>query len=268
MINMDKVKIAVIGGSGLYSLLEDSEEWKTETKYGRPSDTIKIGKITGKKIAFLPRHGSKHSIPPARVPYIANIEALNQLGVERIIATNAVGSINLKYKPGDFVIFDQFINTTHRPDTFFNEEKVVHISSADPYCSELSAIALKAGKKLGLPMHKKATVVIVNGPRFSTKAESKYYSMIGGDVINMTQYPENVLAIEKAMCYLGIGIVTDYDAGVFEGTETASLHEVNKKFNENITKLKELLLEIISNTPEIRSCSCKNSLNSAGEDTK
>jgi 5'-methylthioadenosine phosphorylase len=248
--------------------LQNSKQISINTKYGKPSDKITIGFIKNKRIAFIPRHKTNHSIPPAQVPYLANIEAFDGLNIKRIIATNAVGSLNIKYKPGDFVLFDQFINMTNRKDTFFNASKVVHISSADPYCSELRGIALKIGKKMKLRIHDKANAVIINGPRFSTKAESRFFNMIGGDVINMTQYPENVLAKEKAMCYLGIGIVTDYDAGVFEGTETASLHEVNKKFNENITKLKELLSEIISNTPDRGSCSCKNSLDSAGEDTK
>ena len=260
---MKNIKIGIIGGSGLYKLLQNSKQISINTKYGKPSDKITIGFIKNKRIAFIPRHKTNHSIPPAQVPYLANIEAFDGLNIKRIIATNAVGSLNIKYKPGDFVLFDQFINMTNRKDTFFNASKVVHISSADPYCSELRGIALKIGKKMKLRIHDKANAVIINGPRFSTKAESRFFNMIGGDVINMTQYPENVLAKENAMCYLGIGIVTDYDAGIYKGTKPVSSQEINKIFNKSIDKLKKLIFNIITEIPEQRNCACKNSLDNA-----
>lgn len=260
---MESAKIGIIGGSGLYSLLQNSKQISINTKYGKPSDKITIGFINNKKIAFIPRHKANHSIPPAQVPYLANIEAFNKLKIKRIIATNAVGSLNIKYKPGDFILFDQFINMTNRKDTFFNESKVVHVSAADPYCNELREIALKIGKKMKLKIHDKANVVVINGPRFSTKAESRFFNMIGGDVINMTQYPENVLAKEKAVCYLGIGIVTDYDAGIYENTKPVSSQEINELFNKNIKKLKNFLITIINEVPEQRNCICRNSLDNA-----
>ena len=260
---MESADIGIIGGSGLYSLLDDCKDIKLDTRYGKTSDNIKIGFVGKKKVAFIPRHSIKHSIPPMNVPYLANIEAFDKLKVKRIIATNAVGSLNLKYKPGDFVLFDQFINMSHRKDTFFDATKVVHISSEDPYCEQLRGIAYKTGKRMKLKIYDKANVVIINGPRFSTKAESKFFKSIGGDVINMTQYPEVVLAREKTMCYLGIGIVTDYDAGIHKNTKPVSSQEINEIFNKSISKLRKFIFNIVNEIPEQRTCMCKNSLDNA-----
>lgn len=260
---VEKANIGIIGGSGLYSLLHDYKDVKINTKYGKTSDNIKIGFINKKKIAFIPRHSIKHNIAPMNVPYFANIEAFDKLNIKRIIATNAVGSLNLKYKPGDFVLFDQFINMTNRQDTFFNKSKIVHISSAEPYCNELRDIAYKVAIKMKIKIHNKSNVIIVNGPRFSTKAESKFFRSIGGDIINMTQYPEVVLAKEKTMCYLGIGIITDYDAGIYKNTTPVSAREINEIFDKSISKLKQFIFNIINEIPENRNCSCKNALDNA-----
>lgn len=260
-------EIGIIGGSGLYSLMENPEEVEIDTEYGKPSDKISIGKIGGKSVVFLPRHGRKHSLPPHKIPYKANIAALKQLGVKRVISTSAIGSLRPEYKPGDIVLFDQFVNMTHgRDDTFFHGSSVTHVSTAEPYCPELRAIGINAADSLKLDYHKDATIVVINGPRFNTKAESKMYANHGFDVINMTQYPEVPLAIESGMCYLGIGMVTDYDAGL-EGNKDikpVTLEEVNRIFAANITKVKSMINGIVPKIPENRgACHCADVLKNA-----
>ncbi len=250
-------RIGIIGGSGFYSLLSDAEQVEVETEYGRPSSEVSIGSISGIEVAFLARHGLKHTLPPHKVPCKANIEALAQLGVERIISTSAVGSLKASYKPGELALFDQFVNTTHgRDDTFFHGPKVVHVSLAEPYCPEMRTIASRHGFD-----HDSGTVVVVDGPRFSTKAESRRYSAYA-DMINMTQYPEVALAREKGICYLGIGMVTDYDAGL-EGdpdVKPVSYDEVGRMFSSNVERLKSLISTLAHEIPERRSCKCKDSL--------
>ncbi|MDE1857320.1 MAG: S-methyl-5'-thioadenosine phosphorylase [Candidatus Micrarchaeota archaeon] len=259
-------EIGIIGGSGFYSLLSDAETVEVETEYGAPSSPITVGDFNGRRVAFIARHGAKHTIPPHKVPYKANIAALDSLGVKRIVTTNAVGSLSPKYKPGDFALLDQFVNMTHgRDDTFFHSNPVVHISTADPYCHELRGVASRAFDKLHINAHKTATVVVVNGPRFSTKAESRFYSSMGFDLINMTQYPEVVLAKEKRMCYLGIAIVTDYDVGLEGQTdvEPVTFEQVSKIFGENMSRIKGIMGEIVSSTPKEQGCNCRNSLDGA-----
>lgn len=212
-----KAEIGVFGGSGLYSMEGATvlEEIKVETPFGAPSDLITIVEIARKRVAFLPRHGRKHQYPPHKVPYKANIWAMKALGVERVLAPNAVGSLQRHIKPGDFVICDQFVDRTrHRDDTFFNGPITTHVSTADPYCPQLRAIAIEACRDLGIPHHERGTVVVIEGPRFSTKAESRWFTQMGWEVINMTQYPEVVLAREAELCYVNISIVTDYDTGL------------------------------------------------------
>ncbi|MEM0202180.1 MAG: MTAP family purine nucleoside phosphorylase [Candidatus Micrarchaeaceae archaeon] len=261
------MNIGIIGGSGMYILLEGADEIQKETEYGNTSDNINIGNINEVKVAFIPRHGKNHIIPPHRVPYKANIEALAGMGVERIIATNAVGSLNPDYKPGDFVIFDQFMNfTSNRDDTFFNGPRVVHISTAEAFCPELRGLAISKAKSMGLSLHEKGTVAVINGPRFSSKAESKYFRNTGADMVNMTLYPEIALAREKAMCYLGIGIVTDYDSGLEgdPGIKPVDYQEVGRMFSANVPKLKELITAIVNEVPATRnSCNCSKSLEGA-----
>ncbi len=264
MLHMEK--IGIIGGSGFYSLLENPELIDVNTEFGKPSDKIAIGTISNHEVVFLPRHNSKHNIPPQKVPYKANIAALESLNVKRIIATNAVGSLRVDYAPGEFVLFDQFINmTNNRNDTFFDKHVVAHVSMADPYCIELRELAQKTLEKLSIPYHKTASVVVINGPRFSSKAESRFFSKQGFDVINMTQYPEVALAKEKGMCYLGIGIVTDYDAGLEGNPEIKPVRsdEMLSVFGKNIEKAKEAVKELISNIHNESNCNCKNSLDGA-----
>lgn len=237
-------EIGVIGGSGLYSLLDSKEEVNPETKYGKPSSTITMGKIGGKKVAFLARHGPKHSIPPHLVPYRANIEALAQLGVKKIIVSSACGSLKAEYAPGDLVFFDQYVNMTNgRKDTFFEGPEVIHLSASEPYCRSLRKNFTEQAVALKYKHHANGTVVVVNGPRFSTRAESRFFSNQGFDAINMTQYPEATLAREKGICYLGIGIITDYDSGL-EGRadiKPVTHAEVLKVFDQNVQKAKDLL---------------------------
>lgn len=261
-----KTETAIIGGSGFYSLLDDAKKANIKTEYGMPSAPISIGKINGKTVAFLPRHGIRHMLPPHKVPYKANIAALAKLGVTRIIATNAVGSLSAKFKPGDFTLFDQFVDMTQgRDDTFYHGAPVTHISVAEPYCSQLKMIAANAAGVMKLKCHSDSTVVVINGPRFSTKAESRFYSSQGFDVINMTQYPEVALARELGMCYLGVGTVTDYDAGL-EGKrdiKPVSSAEVSKIFARNIDKAKKLVMRIVNDIPEKRLCGCSRALDGA-----
>lgn len=254
-------EIAIIGGSGFYDFFgKDAKEIDIKTKFGKPSDKITVGNVFGKKVAFLPRHGKHHQIPPHKIPYKANIAALNQIGVKRIIAPSAVGSLKEKIKPGDFVFCDQFIDRTKkRDDTFFDGPKVAHIEMAYPYCGDLRDIGARQAKKLKISAHPKGTVVVVEGPRFSTAAESIYFSNMGGDLINMTLYPEVVLAAELGICYLDISLVTDYDAGIYAGSKVkpVSIEEVLANFKKNNEKLKKLISEIIKNLPAERKCDCQ-----------
>ena len=259
-----KIEIGIIGGSGFYQFLK-GKEVVIKTPFGQPSDKILISKYSGKEIAFLPRHGKKHQYPPHKINYRANLFAFKKLGVERVIAPCAVGSLKLEIKPGDFLICDQFVDRTKgRIDTFFDGPRVAHISMAEPYCPELREIAIKGCQKLKIPFYKKGTIVVIEGPRFSTKAESEFYSKTA-DIINMTQYPEVVLARELGMCYLNISLVTDYDVGL-EGRKDikpVTAQEVIRIFQKNNEKVKELILEIIKNLPDQRNCKCAAALKEA-----
>lgn len=256
-------EIGIIGGSGFYSLLENAESAEIKTEFGNPSDKVSLGMIGGRKVAFIPRHGSKHTIPPHKVPYRANIEAFNSLGVKRVISTAACGSLKREFRMGQVVFFDQFVNMTWgRDDTFFDGSNVAHVSTAEPYCSGLRARASEAATGLGVEHKDNACVVVINGPRFSTKAESSMFIRQGFDLINMTQYPEVALTRERAMCYLGIGIVTDYDAGVsaLEGIPPSGYKDMLKVFSQNVDKTKSIIASIIKDLPTERMCNCKNAL--------
>ena len=261
-----EAEIGIIGGSGFYSLLENAESMEIETEYGKPSDKISVGEIGGRKVAFIPRHGSKHTIPPQQVPYRANIEALYGLGVKRIVATSASGSLNRDFRIGQVVLFDQFVNmTSGRQDTFFDKEPVGHVSTAEPYCEVLRALASATATSMVVDHRNTGNVVVINGPRFSTKAESILFGTHGFELINMTQYPEVALAREKAICYLGMGIVTDYDVGVVAkgGIAPVSYSEIDRVFHQNVEKVKALVKEIVKNIPKNRTCNCKNALDGA-----
>ncbi len=261
-----RAEIGVFGGSGFYEFAENLEEVKVDTPFGPPSDRVFLGEVCGRRVAFLPRHGRGHVIPPHRINYRANLWAMKSLGVTRIIAPTAVGSLQPNIKPGDFVILDQFVDrTTGRADTFYDGPTTTHISTADPYCPELRKIAFEQAQALGLSVHPEGTVVVIQGPRFSTKAESAWFTSLGWHVVNMTQYPECPLARELEMCYCGIALVTDYDAGLVAGgeVEPVNVEIILKMFGEMVEDAKKLTEAIIAALPEERSCSCGEALKGA-----
>lgn len=259
-------EIGILGGSGFYDLAKNLKEIKMETPYGPPSDKISIGKVSNKKVAFLPRHNKSHEIPPHKINYRANIWALKSLGVNHIITATAVGSLQPKYKPGSFVIIDQFIDRTNgRVDTFYDGPIVTHVSTAYPYCPQVSKILYKKGQEMGLDIYEKGTVVVINGPRFSTVAESVWYTKMGWDVVNMTQYPEVVLAKEVGVGYSTIAIVTDYDAGILglKQIKPVSVDAIGKIFSKTLPLSKKLVLKTIESLPKKLTCKCHLSLKGA-----
>lgn len=261
-----KTQIGVIGGSGFYKLLDNPQEIRLNTPHGAPSSPVFSGKIGESNIAFIPRHGLNHQLPPHQVPYKANLWALKELGVTQVLTCTAVGSLQKEIQPGDFVILDQFIDRTrHRDDTFYHGPVTTHISSAYPYCPRLSKVFYQTAKSLKIKTHKVGTAVIIEGPRFSTAAESQFFTNQGWDVINMTQYPEVVLARELELCYAAVALVTDYDAGLMttEKIKPVSLAQVLKTFNSNNQKALRLIIQTIKNLKHTRDCDCKNALANA-----
>jgi 5'-methylthioadenosine phosphorylase len=259
-------EIGVFGGSGFYSLLEHREERRVETPYGDASDVLHVGEIGGRRVAFLPRHGARHQFPAHSVNYRANVWAMKQVGVTRIIGPCAAGSLQQHVWPGHFVICDQFVDRTRaRADTFYEGSPATHISTADPYCEELRPLAAEACRELGITVHDAGTVVVIQGPRFSTRAESRWFASQGWEVINMTQYPECVLARELEICYVNISLITDYDVGVEEDATVGavSLDEVLRVFEANNARLRELLHVLIPRIPSSRFCPCRNALEHA-----
>jgi 5'-methylthioadenosine phosphorylase len=233
--------IGIFGGSGFYSFLDDVQEMPLATPYGPPSAPVAIGRIDGTEVAFMPRHGPEHALPPHRINYRANIWAMREVGVRRIIGPCACGSLRRELEPGMFVICDQFVDRTHaRESTFYDGPQTTHVSAADPYCSDLSAILVAAAREEGIPVVEGGTVVIIQGPRFSSRAESRWYSKSGFDVVNMTQYPECWLARELELCYANISLVTDYDAGM-EGAAAVSADAAFSVFGDNLDRLRALL---------------------------
>ena len=261
-----KADIGVFGGAGFYRFSKGSGGLLVRTPFGETSARITISEVEGKKVAFLPRHGVHHQFPPHAVPYRANIYAFKKLGVERVVGPNAVGSLRAEVRPGDFVFCDQFVNfTSGRKDTFYDGPETTHVSAADPYCPQMREVAIEAAGALGLRFHKSGTVVGIQGPRFSTKAESRFFTKQGWDVINMTQYPEAILAREQELCYLNISLVTDYDAGL-EGdpsVKPVSHGEVIRVFNRNLENLRELISQIVRKMPARRTCECSRALEHA-----
>lgn len=259
-----KADIGIIGGTGIYNsdILENKQEFKISTPFGSPSDIISLGDYKGKKIAFIPRHGKNHSIPPHKINSRANIWALKELGVSRIIAPSAVGSLQPKFKPGDFVVPDQFIDFTKKREyTFYDGNRVCHISSADPFCHQLREIAVSCCRTKELAYHENGTYICIEGPRFSTRAESKFFKeIIGGHIIGMTLVPECILAKEMQICYLSLSSVTDYDVWAENPVSSKEIIETLKK-NAIITQ--KLLIDLINDIPKQRSCMCGNSLDDA-----
>ena len=260
MVKKQLATIGVFGGSGFYKFLDNIEEVRVETPYGMPSDNLFIGEIGGHKVAFMPRHSRNHTILPHLINYRANVWAMKSVGVERVISPCAAGSLQKDVKPGDFVICDQFVDWTDgRKSTIFEGPIVTHPSPADLYCPELRKLAIDTAKAQGITVHETGTVVVINGPRFSTKAESKFFTNQGWEVINMSAFPENYLVKEMDMCPLNISLITDYDAGLVGDVAPVSHHEVMQVFNSNLENLKKLLFTMIENIPNERKiCTCKD----------
>jgi 5'-methylthioadenosine phosphorylase len=259
-------EIGVFGGSGFYEWFADADAVTLETPYGSPSAPISVADVGGRRVAFLPRHGPRHTIPAPFVNYRANVWAMRELGVRRIIGPSAVGSLQPELPPGDLVICDQFIDrTTGRSDTYYHGPEVVHISAADPYCPELRALAGRVAGEQALRFRPTGTVVVVQGPRFSTRAESRWYGRMGWDIVGMTQYPEVILARELEMCYLNLSLVTDFDAGLEGVPEVSAVqaHDVMRVLAANIARVRDLLATLIPMIPIRPSCSCQRSLEGA-----
>lgn len=256
---MDIATTAVIGGSGLYALLTDAEEHTVDTPYGPPSDAITVATVGDQRVAFLPRHGRDHRFPPHRIPYRANIFALKQLGVRQILAPCAVGGLRAELGPGTFVVPDQLIDRTSGRTQTFYDTGAVHVNFADPYCPTGREVLREAARSHSGNVVDGGTMVVIEGPRFSTRAESRAYASMGGTVINMTGHPEAVLARELALCYSAIALVTDLDAGV-EGDRGVTQEEVFRVFGENTEILRKMLLDAVRTLPSTRTCPCGSAL--------
>ncbi|MCL2503611.1 MAG: S-methyl-5'-thioadenosine phosphorylase [Coriobacteriia bacterium] len=264
MPSLPQAEIGVFGGSGFYELLEDPQEHRISTPFGAPSSPVMIGDIAGRSVAFLPRHGRDHGLPPHMINYRANLWAMKELGVTQIIGPNACGSLQKDVEPGHFVICDQFVDrTSGRKDTFFDGPITTHVSSADPYCPQMRAAAIESARSLGITTHDAGTVVVVQGPRFSTRSESKWFASQGWEVINMTQYPECYLARELEICYCNISLITDYDVGM-EGVPPVSNDEVIRVFAKNNSKVRDLIHRMTPALPRERKCVCASALEGAG----
>ena len=262
---MPQAKIGVIGGSGLYDIegMAEIEEVDIKTPFGKPSDTIVVGKLERVRVAFLPRHGRGHRILPTEVPSRANIYALKSLGVERIIAINSVGSLKEKFKPGDLLIPDQLIDRTRlRANTFFGEGIVAHIPFAEPFCPVLGQVVYKAAQDAGATVYRGGTYVVMEGPAFSTKAESFLYRSWGASAIGMTALPEAKLAREAEICYAVIACISDYDC--WHETEASVTAEmIIRCLRQNIDTAKRIIRLAVGMIPEKRDCDCATALKTA-----
>jgi len=243
--------IGVIGGSGFYEFLTDCDEVKVDTPFGEPSETVLVGEVAGRRVAFLPRHGRDHRFPPHKIPYRANMWALRSLGVRRILAPSAVGSLTVSYGPGTLVIPDQLVDRTRSRVQTYYDEYAVHVPFADPYCPSGRARAINAARESGWVPASSGTLVVIDGPRFSTRAESQWFAAQGWTLIGMTGHPEAVLARELALCYTTLALVTDTDAGVEEG-DGVTQAEVFEVFGANMSRLRELVAKIIASFPAER----------------
>lgn len=251
--------LAVIGGSGLYSLLEGARELQVDTPYGPPSDSVTVGEVAGWRVAFLPRHGRDHRHPPHLIPYRANLWALRSLGVRQILAPCAVGGLRPNLGPGTFVLPDQLIDRTTGRERTYVETGAVHVNFADPYCPAGRRAVTDTADQTALPLIGTGTMIVIDGPRFSTRAESRWYTAAGGTVINMTGAPEAQLARELALCYTTVALVTDLDAGV-DGDHGVTQEEVFRVFKDNTERMRTLLLATIANLPTERTCPCPTAL--------
>jgi 5'-methylthioadenosine phosphorylase len=259
------LSLAIIGGSGLYSIsgLTDTKEFLPDTPFGKPSAPIVTGILAGEKVAFLARHGIGHTILPSEVNYRANIMALKSLGVDRIIGINACGSLREDYAPGHFVIPDQiYDNTRLRANTFFGGGFVAHIGVADPICPDLSTRLEAAVQQSGATIHRGGTLLVVEGPRFSTKAESHVYRKLGMSIIGMTSSPEVFLAREAEICYTILAHITDYDVW-HESEEPVTAEKVLILLSQNTTTAQTAIRHLLSDLDENRACACRQTLSNA-----
>ena len=262
---MPEVRLGVIGGSGLYQIegLTDVEEVRVKTPFGDPSDAITLGTLEGERVAFLPRHGRGHRISPTEIPVRANIYALKSLGVERIISVSAVGSLKEKLPPLDLVIPDQLLDRTRsRVGSFFGGGVVVHVAFADPFCPALSRALYQACQGEGVGVHKGRTLVVIEGPLFSTRAESLLYRSWGADIIGMTALPEAKLAREAEICYATLASVTDYDCW-HEGHASVNIEMVIANLKKNVERAKSVLRKLVTAVPGERDCACATALKDA-----
>jgi len=257
---LKKAKIAIIGGTGFENLLENARQLRLGTPYGIPPP-LHIGKISGKNVIFLPRHGPDHSVPPHKINHRANIYALYELGVQRMLATNAVGAINLNFKPSDIVVPHDFVDFTRRRSaTFYDEAPVTHIDVSQPYCPEIRKLLIETAKKLGFHVWDKAVIVCTEGPRYETHAEIKMFRRLGCDVVGMTGIPESVLARELEMCYASICYVSNMAAGVQKRLTALDVSKISKSV---LPKIQQILIETIKTLPSERNCPCVNALKDA-----
>jgi 5'-methylthioadenosine phosphorylase len=254
--------VGVFGGSGFYSFLDDVEEVAVDTPYGPPSARIRLGELEGTRVAFMPRHGDDHNLPPHRINYRANVWAMRQVGVRRIVGPSACGSLRAELEPGTFLVCDQFVDRTRmREDTFYDGPQTTHVSAAHPYCPDLSRVVAGADPEVRTG----GTVVVIQGPRFSTRAESRWFASAGWDVVNMTQYPEAWLARELALCYTNLMLVTDYDVGL-EGmpdVPPVSVDAALEVFKRNLDRLRALLFRAVPRIGPQPECVCASALDSA-----
>jgi 5'-methylthioadenosine phosphorylase len=258
--------IGIFGGSGLYRLLDEVDEVAVDTPYGPPSARVRLGEMAGAEVAFMPRHGDDHSLPPHRINYRANVWALRQVGARRLLGPSACGSLKPELSPGTFVICDQFVDRTRgREDTFYDGPQTTHVAAAEPYCRDLGRALLAAAAEEGIEAVDGGTVVVVQGPRFSTRAESRWFAACGWDVVNMTQYPECWLARELGLCYANVSLVTDYDAGL-EGmphVEPVSADAALEVFRRNLDRLRALLFRAVPKIGPQPDDACATALDNA-----
>ncbi|MDD5511165.1 MAG: S-methyl-5'-thioadenosine phosphorylase [Dehalococcoidales bacterium] len=262
---MPEAKIGVIGGSGLYHIkgLSDITEVDIETPFGRPSDTITTGHLEGAAVAFLPRHGKGHHLSPGEIPYRANIYALKSLGVEWIVSVNAAGSLKEEFKPGELVIPDQLINRTrNRASSFFSGGIVAHIIFAEPFCPVLSHLLYRTAQEAGAAVHRGGTYLAMEGPAFSTRAESNLYRSWGGDIIGMTASPEAKLAREAEICYAAIVSITDYDCWQ-KHDEPTPIDVIIETLKQNNDRIREIIRVTAARIPHERRCDCATALETA-----
>ena len=259
MTTAGRAEIGVIGGSGFYAFLEDAEPVAVTTPYGDPSDELSIGTVAGRRVAFVPRHGRDHRFPPHRIPYRANLWALRSLGVRQVLAPCAAGGLQPDLGPGALVVPDQLVDRTSGRQQTFHDTGAVHVPFADPYCPRGREVVARLAAEDGWPVTPHGTMVVIEGPRFSTRAESRAHAAAGWQVVNMTGQPEAVLARELELCYTAVALVTDLDAGL-EGGEAVTAADVFRVFGDNVGRLRALLTRVVAELPVERDCPCGRAL--------